>query len=81
MKKTEKIRYEIDPHNRLVYEKTGEEPEVPGFRAVLDGSFAIAGNKLTVQSELIDAKDNRLSFAVLSSQKEVSIAAGAGFRW
>ena len=117
MKKTEKIRYEIDPHNRLVYEKTGEESEVPGFRTVLDGNFEIdknnyvtyhvkksqasdipqqvklrgnwaldnehnlvltldkwgnqiAGNKLTVESELIDAKDNRLSFAVTSKDSE-----------
>ena len=117
MKKTEKIRYEIDPHNRLIYEKTGEESEVPGFRTVLDGSFEIdknnyvtyhvkksqvsdipqqvkfkgawslnndhnlvltldkwgnqiAGNKLTVESELIDAQDNRLSFAVTSKDSE-----------
>jgi len=117
MKKTEKIRYEVDPHNRLIYEKTGEESEVPGFRTVLDGSFEIdennyvtyhvkksqrsdipqqvklrggwsldkehnlvltldkwgnqiAGNKLTVESELIDAKDNRLSFAVTSKDSE-----------
>lgn len=117
MKKTEKIRYEIDPHNRLVYEKTGEKSEVPGFRTVLDGNFEIdennyvtyhvkksqgydvpqqvklrggwaldnehnlvltldkwgnqiAGNKLTVESELIDAKDNRLSFAVTSKDGE-----------
>jgi len=133
MKKTEKIRYEIDPHNRLIYEKTGEESEVPGFRTVLDGNFEIdennyvtyhvkesqascgerspelaegqsrttdipqqvklrgawsldkehnlvftldkwgnqiAGNKLTVESELIDAKDNRLSFALTLKDSE-----------
>lgn len=117
MRKTEKIRYEIDPHNRLIYEKTGEESEVPGFRTVLDGTFEIdennsviyhvkksqgsdipqqvklrgklalddehnltltldkwgnqiAGNKLTVESELIDAKDNMLSFAVTSKDSE-----------
>jgi hypothetical protein len=117
MKKTEKIRYEIDPHNRLVYEKTGRESEVTWFRTVLDGVFAIdennnvtyhvkksqvsdipqqvklrgnwaldnehnlvltldkwgnqiAGNKLTVESELIDAKDNKLSFAVTSKDSE-----------
>ncbi len=117
MKKTEKIRYEIDPHNRLIYEKTGEESEVPGFRTVLDGSFEIdennyvtyhvkksqesnipqqvklkgawslnndhnlvltldkwgnqiAGNKLTVESELIDAKDNMLSFALTTKDSE-----------
>ncbi len=119
MKKTEKIRYEIDPHNRLVSEKTGKESEVPGFRTVLDGEFEIdennnvtyhvkksqgsdtpqqvklrgkwaldnehnlvltldkwgnqiAGNKLTVESELIDAKDNKLAFAVTSKDSENS---------
>ena len=117
MKKTEKIRYEIDPHNRLVYEKTGKKSEVPRFRTVLDGNFEIdennyvtyhvkksqasdipqqvklrgnwaldnehnlvltldkwgnqiAGNKLTVESELIDAKDNKLSFTVTSKDSE-----------
>jgi hypothetical protein len=117
MKKTEKIRYEIDPHNRLVYEKTGKESEVPRFRTVLDGKFEIdknnsvtyhvkksqvretpqqvklkgrwaldkdhnltltlnkwgnqiAGNKLTVASELIDAKDNMISFAVTTKDSE-----------
>ena len=44
MKKTEKIRYEIDPHNRLIYKKTGEESEVPRFRTVLDGNFEIDEN-------------------------------------
>jgi hypothetical protein len=117
VKKREKIRYEIDPHNRLVSEKTGRESEVPWFRTVLDGEFEIdennnvtyhvkksqvsdtpqqvklrgkwaldkdhnlvltldkwgnqiAGNKLAVESELIDAKDNRLSFAVTSKDSE-----------
>ena len=111
MKKTEKIRYEIDPHNRLVYEKTGKKSAVPRFRTILDGKFKIdkdnqityhikksqvsdipqqlklkgkwaldkdhnlvftlnkwgnqiAGNKFTIKSELIDAKDNMLSFAL-----------------
>jgi len=115
MKKTEKIRYEIDPHNRLVYEKTGRKSEVRGFRTVVDGKFVIdkdnqlsyhlkksqgsygeriepqqlklkgkwalnndhnlvltldkwgnqiAGNKLTIKSELIDAKANKLSFTL-----------------
>jgi len=39
MKKTEKIRFEIDPHNRLVYEKTGRKSNIPGFRTVVDGRF------------------------------------------
>jgi len=117
MKKTEKIRLEIDPHNRLVYEKTGKKSGVPGFRAVLDGKFEIdkdnqvtyhvkksqgsdipqqlklkgewaldkdhnlvftldkwgdqiAGNKLTIESELIDAKNNMLSFAVATKDNK-----------
>ncbi len=43
-KKTEKVRYEIDPHNRLVYEKTGKKSYVPRFRTVLDGKFEIDKN-------------------------------------
>ena len=117
MKKTEKIRYEIDPHNRLVYEKTGKKSKLPRFRTVLDGKFEIdeknqaayhvkksqvsdipqqvklrgewsldkdhnlaltlnkwgnqiAGNKLTVESELIDAKDDMISFAVTTKDSE-----------
>ena len=117
MKRTERIRYEIDPHNRLVYEKTGKHSEVPLFRAVLDGKFEIdernqvtyhvkkplgtpipqqvklrgtwsldndhrlvltldkwgnqiAGNKITLASELIDVNDNRVSFALISRDSE-----------
>jgi hypothetical protein len=116
MKKTEKIRYEVDPHNRLVYEKTGRKSKVPGFRTVVDGKFEIdkdnqiiyhvkkaqgdipqqlklkgkwalddehnlvltldkwgnqiAGNKLTIESELIDAKDNMLSFALTTKDSK-----------
>ena len=40
----EKIRYEVDPHNRLVVRKTG----LPRFRRVLDGRFKVdKGNHLT----------------------------------
>jgi hypothetical protein len=117
MKKTEKIRYEIDPHNRLVFKKTGKKSEVSMFRTVLDGKFEIdknssiiyhvkksqcydvpqqlklkgewsldkdhnlvltldkwgnqiAGNKLTIESELIDAKANMLFFAVATRDAE-----------
>ena len=119
MKKTEKIRIEIDPHNRLVYEKTGRKSDVPGFRTVVDGKFEIdkdnqliyhvkkaqgsdipqqlklkgkwalddehnlmltldkwgdqiAGNKLTIKSELIDAKDNMLAFSMTTKDSENS---------
>ncbi len=39
-----KIRYEVDPHNRLIIKKTGEKSELPRFRQVLDGRFRIDKN-------------------------------------
>lgn len=43
----EKVRYEVDPHNRLVARSTGNETEVGYFRQVLDGRFKIGdGNSL-----------------------------------
>ncbi|MBU0683186.1 MAG: hypothetical protein KJ864_02710, partial [Candidatus Omnitrophica bacterium] len=56
MKKTETIKYEIDPHNRLVYEKTGKKSGVLGVRTVLDGKFEID-------------KDNQLIYHVKKSQR------------
>jgi len=44
MKKTEKIKYEIDPANCLVIAKSGRESKVPRFREVLDGTFKIGKN-------------------------------------
>jgi len=38
----EKIRYEIDPHNRLIFRKT----RLPGFRKVLDGKFKTDRNNI-----------------------------------
>lgn len=38
----EKVRYEVDPHNRLVIKKTGKKTELPRFRQVLDGRFEVA---------------------------------------
>lgn len=113
MEKTEKIRYEVDPHNRLICQKSGKDSGVPGFRTLLDGIFEIdahgsliyhvkksqdedslqqvklkgnwslgqehnlvltlnkwgnqiAGNKLTLESELVDAKENMLSFSLIA---------------
>jgi hypothetical protein len=37
-----KVRYEIDPHNRLVIKKTGKKAELKRFRQVLDGRFKVA---------------------------------------
>ncbi|MDP1853449.1 MAG: hypothetical protein Q8L26_04540 [Candidatus Omnitrophota bacterium] len=118
MKKRDIVRYEIDPHNRLIYKKTGRESEVPGFRAVLDGTFEIdknnyltyhvkksqisdnipqqlklkgtwsldkehnlvftldkwgnqiAGNKLTIEGELMGADADMLSFMVTSKDSD-----------
>jgi hypothetical protein len=44
----EKVRYEVDPHNRLVIKKTGRKTRLPRFRRVLDGRFKVArDNTLT----------------------------------
>lgn len=120
MKESEKISYEIDPHNRLVFAKSDETSDVPKFRKVLDGKFTldnsntltykilkpaaktsadvsqdrdipdqiklsgnfslddehnlvltldkwnnqIAGNKLTIKGELLDARDNELAISI-----------------
>ncbi len=34
-----KIRYEIDPHNRLILDETGRHGDLPKFRKVIDGRF------------------------------------------
>ena len=44
----EKIRYEVDPHNRLVVRETGKKTKVKRFRKVYDGRFKVSkGNSLT----------------------------------
>ncbi|MFH1889175.1 MAG: hypothetical protein ABH806_03710 [Candidatus Omnitrophota bacterium] len=44
----EKVRYEIDPYNRLVSRRRGREASLPLFRQVLDGEFkADKNNNLT----------------------------------
>lgn len=46
--KVEKLRFETDPHNRLVVSKTGRKCELTGFRQVLDGEFKVSeDNALT----------------------------------
>ena len=37
----QKVRYEVDPHNRLVLEKTRRKTLLPRFRKVVDGHFKI----------------------------------------
>lgn len=42
-----RIKYEIDPHNRLVIDETSEKKDISRFRRVLDGKFKTdAGNSL-----------------------------------
>ena len=53
----ERVRYEVDPHNRLVVESWGKKSALPMFRRVLDGSFK-AG------------RDNELSYHVKSPSGE-----------
>jgi len=40
----EKVRYELDPHNRLVIKKTGKRAELRRFRQVLNGRFRTDNN-------------------------------------
>jgi len=48
MRRTEKVRYEVDPHNRLVVTRRGRLVNIPDFRTVIDGRFVIdEGNSLT----------------------------------
>src|SRR3989338_11470111 len=49
----QKVRYEIDPHNRLIVNKTGKDRALPEFRKVIDGEFRAD-------------KDNNLSYHVKS---------------
>jgi hypothetical protein len=43
MKKREKVRYEVDPHNRLIIRSSGRKSNVPTFRCLADGIFRIRG--------------------------------------
>ena len=36
-----KLRYEVDPHNRLIIRKSGRKSELGRFRQVLDGQFKL----------------------------------------
>ena len=41
---TQKIRYEVDPYNRLILDGSGAESGLPEFRKVLDGRFVTDEN-------------------------------------
>ena len=40
----EKLRYEVDPHNRLIIQETGKKLPLTRFRRVLDGRFKTGPN-------------------------------------
>jgi hypothetical protein len=43
-----KVRYEVDPHNRLIAKRSGEESTLAKYREILEGRFSIGqGNSLT----------------------------------
>ena len=39
-----KMRYEIDPHNRLIIDDSGKKSDLPKFRQVIDGRFSLDEN-------------------------------------
>lgn len=43
-----KIKYELDPHNRLVIQKRGKKSHLKRFRRVLDGRFKIGSNNTLI---------------------------------
>ena len=53
---TEKLKYEVDPNNRLIIRETGPEPrgvrgrksELTYFRRVLDGTFKTGPNNTLI---------------------------------
>ena len=55
-----KIRYEVDPHNRLVLDESGGKSELRKFRKVIDGRFKINGK-------------NELSYHIKSPAADESI--------
>ena len=44
----QKVRYEIDPHNRLVIKATGRKTRLPVFRRALDGKFKTGKNNTLI---------------------------------
>ncbi len=48
MKRTGRIKFEIDPHNRLIRAGTGGKSQVPKYREVLDGRFRIDKNNYLI---------------------------------
>jgi len=44
----EKLKYEVDPHSRLIAGNTGRKTNLPKFRKVLDGRFTIGKNNTLI---------------------------------
>ncbi len=56
-----KLRYEVDPHNRLVIKKAGEKSKLTRFRQVLDGRFRTdQDNNLTYHIKAPVPKDLKI---------------------
>ncbi len=55
-----KIRYEVDPHNRLVLKRTGKESRIGRYRTVLDGRFRIGSKNLLIYHGKIPAHTKKL---------------------
>ncbi|MBN2453886.1 MAG: hypothetical protein JXB40_06500 [Candidatus Omnitrophica bacterium] len=115
----QKVRYEIDPYNRLIVDGPGAKSDLPKFRKVLDGKFRTDknnnlsyhikaplsegsampnqvklsgqwsltdnhelslkldkscretfGDRITLQGDILDVKQNSLLFAVTTAAKE-----------
>ena len=45
---TEKLKYEVDPNNRLVIQETGSKSDLSYFRRVLDGTFKTGPNNTLI---------------------------------
>ena len=55
-----RVKYEVDPYNRLVAKKTGEKTKLSRFRRVLDGRFKVADdNSLTYHIKAPAIEDAR----------------------
>lgn len=47
-RRKERVRYEVDPHNRLIVTETGKKGDIPKYRHLIDGRFKIGKkNSLT----------------------------------
>src|SRR3990167_5189287 len=60
---SEKIRYEIDPYNRFVFDGYGKKSDLPKFRKVIDGRFKTD-------------KDNNLSYHIKAPHHSLRSDAG-----